>query len=543
LGQVRQRVLGRLLLALSLALPALPQKFYPGDPLWQEPPPVPVSADKILKRKLSDLYDFFWHLFATPGQRQPKGKPIRAQNVNTMDEVPDGAWYVNRHGRTPMGLEELVRGPGSGNAPSPSGTWKVVGAKTEGVTPGFTIEDSRGRRYMMKVDPPSYPEMATGAEVVGTKFFHALGYHVPENYIVAFERRQLQVDPDAVLMDITGKKRKMHERDVDDILWNVPRDSQNRYRAVASLMLKGGIGPFRFFGVRKDDPNDTIPHEHRRELRGLFVFCAWLSHNDIKALNDLDVLAEENGIRYIKHYLIDFGAVLGSESFTAKSPRAGNEYFYDARPAFLQILTLGLHVPRWARARFPRLPSTGRFESETFEPEQWKPNYPHPAFTNRLPDDTFWAAKQVMAFRDEEIRALVTTGEYSDPATVDWLTKCLIARRDKIGKTYFNQVLPLDNFRLTSGRLEFEDLAVKYRFTAPREYAVQWSRFDNQTQRTSPLPGAASFTLPEEVLKVAPGEYFCAQIRGGEPGKTATVYLRRGPDGPEIVGLERAWAR
>ena len=34
-------------------------------------------------------------------------------------------------------------------------------------------------------------------------------------------------------------------------------------------------------------------------------------------------------------------------------------------------------------------------------------NDPITAFENRLPDDTFWAAKQVMAFTDEEIRAIV----------------------------------------------------------------------------------------------------------------------------------------
>jgi hypothetical protein len=77
----------------------------------------------------------------------------------------------------------------------------------------------------------------------------------------------------------------------------------------------------------------------------------------------------------------------------------------------------------------------GRFESDIFDPELWKPNYPNPAFDNRLPDDTFWAAKQVMAFSDQEIRAIVETGQYSDSKSVDWIAKCLIARRDKIGRT------------------------------------------------------------------------------------------------------------
>ena len=37
---------------------------------------------------------------------------------------------------------------------------------------------------MVKVDPSAYPEMATAADVIGAKFFHALGYYVPEYYVI-----------------------------------------------------------------------------------------------------------------------------------------------------------------------------------------------------------------------------------------------------------------------------------------------------------------------------------------------------------------------
>lgn len=539
MGEVLQRILTGATLALLLPWPLGAQKFYPDDPVWKEPKPRAVA--EVLGRKLSDYYDFFWHTFATPGERHTTREPIRARSVNTLGEVPDGAWYANRHGRTRMSVEELVRGPGISHAPDVSGPWKVVGAKTEGVTPGFTIEDARGARYLLKVDPAEHPEMATAADVVGAKFFYALGYHVPENYVVTFERRQLRVDPTSVLTDPLGKKRKMNERDVDEVLLNVPRDSHKRYRAVASLMLKGWLGPFRFHGVRADDPNDVIPHEHRRDLRGLFVFCAWLGHNDIKSLNNLDTLVEEDGVRYIKHHLIDFGAALGSDSFTAKSPRAGNQYLFEFRRSIIQILTLGLYVPRWAKARYPHLPAVGRFESEVFEPERWKPNYPNPAFRNRLPDDNFWAAKQVMAFSDEEIRALVATGEYSDPRAVDWITKCLIVRRDKIGKAYLARVLPLDRFEVRNNRLEFEDLAVKHKFVPPRQYQVQWSRFDNLTGRKTPLAGRTLLEIPPELEPATAGEYFCAELRAADPHKTVTVYLRRGERGTQVVGIDRTW--
>ena len=76
------------------------------------------------------------------------------------------------------------------------------------------------------------------------------------------------------------------------------------------------------------------------------------------------------------------------------------------------------------------------------------PNYPNPAFRNRFPDDTFWAAKKVMGFTDEQIRAIVKLAQYSDPDTEAWLAKCLIERCDRVGKTHLARILPLDGFRV-----------------------------------------------------------------------------------------------
>ncbi len=533
---VRNTLLVLLLLPLNLSA----RKFYEDDPITKVPPP--MNVENALSRKLRDYYDFFHHTLFEPGERHTRNQIIPAEAINTLGEVPDSGWYTNRHYHHPMTVEELVRGPGNENPPSGEGLWKVVAAKTEGVTPGFTIEDARGRRYILKFDPLNYPEISTAADVISSKFFYALGYHVPDNYVVYFKRQQLVVAPDATLTDADGKHRKMNDRDIGEILLRVPRDTDKGYRAVASLYLSGKIlGPFRYYGTRSDDPNDIVPHEHRRDLRGLFVFFAWLGHNDAKSLNSLDTLVEENGVRYIKHYLIDFGASRGSDSFTAKSPRAGNEYLFAWKAATLQALTLGFYVPRWARAHYPRLSSVGNFESQLFEPERWKTNYPIPAFENRLPGDTFWAAKQVMAFTDGQIRALVRTADYSDPAAEDGLTSHLIARRDKIGRTYFQKVLPLDRFQVTGDLLEFEDLAVKHGLISSRNYAVHWSRFDNDTEQKTQLADETTFHLPRQLLESAPGNYFAAEIHGSDPKKTVTVYLRKKPDRVEVVGMDRTW--
>jgi hypothetical protein len=533
--QVRQcflkRAIGGSILCALLAARATTAapKFYPDDPLLREPRPMPVS--KLLRRPINEYYDFFRMTFFEPAQEKRESyAPSPSEAINTLGEVPDSAWYTNRVGSRLLSIAELVRGPGTSNAPA-EGRWTVISGKTEGITPGLVFKDSAGRTYFLKFDPKSNPELASAADVLGSKFFYALGYNVPENYVVRFQPSRFVVDDKAKYRDSRGFDRPMQPRDVDDILARVARHPDGSYRAVASLMVPGEpIGPFRYYGTRTDDPNDIVPHERRRDLRGLFVFSAWLNHTDSKSLNSLDTVVEEEGVRFVKHFLIDFGAILGSDSFEAKSPRAGNVYLFDFKPAAWQFLSLGLQVPEWMRANYPDIPSVGHLEFKIFQPEQWKNNYPNPAFDLRTPGDTFWAAKKVMAFRDQEIRAIVETAQYSDPEATDWVTRCLIERRNKIGRAFFDDVLPLDNFSLRNGKLVFEDLGLKYGFHAARRYSVQWAVFDNQTQRLSPISGATTFDVPR-----SPALYLAAQIRGKDPDQTVTVYLRK----DTVVGIDR----
>ncbi len=96
---------------------------------------------------------------------------------------------------------------------------------------------------------------------------------------------------------------------------------------MASLSIPGEIiGPHRYYGERSDDPNDIVPHENRRDQRGLYVFCAWLNHTDAKSINSLDSVVEADGVKSIRHFLIDFGDIMGSDSTEPKEPWRGHMY-------------------------------------------------------------------------------------------------------------------------------------------------------------------------------------------------------------------------
>ena len=60
-----QPLLG-LMMVLLLALPLQAQKFYPDDPLTQEPAPFPVDAANF--RGLNPLHETVMHQFTKPGE-------------------------------------------------------------------------------------------------------------------------------------------------------------------------------------------------------------------------------------------------------------------------------------------------------------------------------------------------------------------------------------------------------------------------------------------------------------------------------------------
>src|SRR3954468_12888083 len=154
--------------AVSERARAAEPRFYDDDPLWLEPETQDASGAAGVEIDL--LYDLSYNLFGRPGDA---GVGTRALNVNTVDEVPDSGWFTNRAGRLPLTAADVTRGPDATGGPLP-GTWTVTAAKTDGITPGFTVKDSSGTRWFIKFDPPGYRGMATGTEVVVTKLMWAL---------------------------------------------------------------------------------------------------------------------------------------------------------------------------------------------------------------------------------------------------------------------------------------------------------------------------------------------------------------------------------
>ncbi len=408
------------------------------------------------------------------------GRPKESYNMNRFDEVPNSSWFINRIGQTTVSVDDIL-GVGAGfDGPDTSGTWTVFRHKAQGKMPGLWIKDSRGESYIIKFDPDTNPEMHTAATAMGSRFFHVCGYNVPEETIVHWRPEILQLEPGIKFIDANGNRREMQKSDLDEILAQAYKLPDGRIRSLASKLLGGKIvGPFKYDGKRGDDPNDWCKHEYRRELRALYVIASFINHYDTKDQNTLDTYIEEDGRKFIKHHLIDFGSTFGSNGDRPKDGKIGYCNTFDLRDVMVSWATLGLKKWGWENAKPYQYASIGYFESEIFEPNKWNPIVPNPAFENMTPRDAYWGTKVVMAWRDEHIRALVETGDYSDQAAKEYLIKTLIERRDKIGRYWFGKVAPLDDFEFAddgnSMSLKFQDLAVKYGLEVDSDTKYMWS--------------------------------------------------------------------
>jgi hypothetical protein len=521
-------------------------KFYNDDPIARVVDTMDASG--VQPKSVNLVYDESRNLFGNPGDPNMNR---RALNINTIDEVPDSSWFTNRIlGPRPMTVDEIVKGPDLGTGPAP-GQWTIVAGKSDGITPGFTILDSAGERWFIKFDPPKWREMATGAEVAVTKLFHALGYNVPENHVTRLTRDTLVVGERATIAAVDGGERQLTNRDIDRLLRIAAQEADGSYRVVASKALAGKpLGPFLYVGTRSDDPNDLVPHEHRRELRGLRVFAAWTNHVDSKAINSLDTLVTENGVATVKHHLIDFGSTLGSASIKPREYDEGHHYIADAGKTVKGIVSLGLYIPSFHFIDYPDYPSVGYFSADGFDPPAWKPRVPNPAFRRARPDDTFWAARRVMAFSDDMIRAAVKTGRYSDPAAEKHIADTLIARRDAIGRAWLTNVNPVIDPALDgAGTLTFKNAAVAAGVAKPpASYEIAWFAFDNATGDTKPLGAPAS--SPREEAKApagvpaTEGAYVAVEIKATDAAHPTwatpvRAYFRRVGSGWRLVGFER----
>ena len=392
-------------------------------------------------------------------------------NVNAVDETPDSTWWSDRT-RVPgqarprhLGPDEMARGA-FGDAPRPVLPLTVTKGKAKGGTLGFVVKDAIGRQFAIKIDPAGYVSLNTSTEAVVTRLAWAAGWNVPAESIIDLRLGDLVLSPKATITDADGHKQPLDAERYREILARAPMSPDGTIRALASLWIEGDIvGPYAYLGRRRDDANDRIPHEERRDLRGYGVFSAWVNNVDTTEANTLDSYVGADGRGHLVHWQQDVGGSFGSRAAEPMYYWMGADTYFSVGRMVESLFSLGIVHRSWegetVRARRARLlalyPELGWYDDADFEPRRWHPIFDNPAFERATARDRYWGAKRILSLGEPELRAAIAEGRYR-PAAAQRLFDVLWSRREKILRAYLADAPPLDYFRVERGALCWDDL-------------------------------------------------------------------------------------
>lgn len=536
--------------ALVVVACGSPPVLYPDrEPMTQDPDTRPFA-------KMPREYEspFIWDKIDNlVFERFSRGLNVEvsaeAVNVNSLDEVPDSSWFVNRREQD---LATLGRG---GCKPDDrlvgdqgTGTWLVDKGKDNGSTLGFRIEIEGHGKYLLKADELHAPERASAASVIGAALYEALGFRSTCEQVVYFRPEQLKLAPNLTVTTNLGVTSAFDDAKLKSILDSLPHRGALVRMQASRWLEQPVLGPFRYEGTRPDDPNDVVPHEDRRELRGGRVLAAWLNHWDSREQNTLDIWIATNPKEakkspgYVEHHIIDTSDTLGQHALPdTLERRLGFSYVVDWRDIGMDFVTLGLRVSPWDRAKVdPHVSRFGYFSARDFDPAGWKGAYPNPAFIRMTERDAAWMARRIARLGTPEIDAIVKSAQLSEPRDEAYIEATLIERQRRIFARYLTVLSPLTDVTVhADGRVCALDLA-RQRGVYPE------ARFHYRAEQATP-GGRTALAVepgPDGVLCTGPiartDHAIRIRIWNGTSAGPLDVYGYPRPDQPfQLVALRR----
>jgi hypothetical protein len=448
-----------------------------ADPTPKEPkhiscaPPEyvsPLAWDAAHNSVFRPLSHFF--------KADPGGEAV---NANALDEVADSSWFTNRLGARDYPLEEWQRGACSPEVildgeSAKDGTWVIDHGKDNGSSPGFRVKIPGKGKYLFKADSAQQPERPSAGSVMGAAAYHAVGFNTSCEQVVYFKKSVLKLTPGLKVTNNTGVTKAFDDKALEKVFKECATKG-DLIRMQASAWLPGKlIGPFRYEGTRKDDPNDKIQHEDRRELRAARILAAWIDHFDSREQNSMDSWIavdkkkEESSPGFVRHYYLDTSDCFGSEwDWDEVSRRLGHSYLLDVGDISTDFITLGVIQHPWDVAhREPNRKKFGYYTPRNFDASTWKNEYPNPAFSRMTERDGAWMARKLAYVTPTMVRALAEMGKFSDPGDTDYIAQVMMGRLWQLQWRYLTRLSPIASVELKDDKVCGIDLA-RMRGVAP----------------------------------------------------------------------------
>ena len=471
-------------------------------------------------------------------------------NVNSIDEVPDSAWFTNRIGQRSMTVAEVAQGACSTNdildaENAATGSWVIDHGKAEGATEGFRVVVPGKGKYMLKAESvDDQPERQGAAAAIGSAIFHAVGYYTTCEQVIYVDPAVFKLTPGLRAKGNFGDEKAFDRAALDAIVAKSPRHGA-RIRMSASKWIEGHIiGPYDFHGTRDDDPNDVIEHEDRRELRGMRILSAWLDRYDTRRGNTLDTWMADDKTKpdsspgHVIHYQLDTSEAIGGNwPWDPLSRRLGNEYVFDWGDMASDFVTLGIPRRPWdLKHEVSGQELFGYYMDVDFHPDGWRNAYPNKAYSRATERDKAWMARILAHFTPDAIDALAHLGKFTDEGHAEYLSRILRGRLDRILDRYLTTVSPITDLRLDGDALCGTDLAEWRRVRLPQAFHY-----------TAAFVGGAQLAMTHSsdaricaTLLHAHRPFVHVEISDGvAKGKLVVHLADHGANGFQLIGLER----
>jgi hypothetical protein len=197
---------------------------------------------------------------------------------------------------TDLASRDLYYGPwGPERAPDPKDVYVLVEYKHDGVNPGMTVRDSRGRRWSVKQAPADGTASEGPIEVIVSRVLSAIGYHQPPVYYLA---------------SFTFK---------DD--WGVRTEPGGRFRLKDPRMKDRGGWSWQ-----------QNPFVGSRPYHGLLVVLMMFRSSDLKNSNNTLYEYRSGDSTELRYVVRDLGTALGDTS--RFDPQRGDPRVFERQRVF-----------------------------------------------------------------------------------------------------------------------------------------------------------------------------------------------------------------
>lgn len=443
----------------------------------REPVAVPEAHDPSEISRLTES------LVRRPVQSalDPRRAPS-AGDVNALDDVVESTWM------RPVGDPRAPAGAPAGPPVPPLTLREVTGPDR------MRVVDARGLGYELLLDYPRHPALRTGAAAVASRLVRAVGYLTPEVHVI---------DIPEALGDAVLPRRACLERE------------PNVRRAAAIRGPYGvDLGPPHPSEVREDDPNDRVPHAHRRSLRALRVVAAWLYLVDVGPSLTRDVYVGAPGAGHVVHLIVGLEDALGVEQTLSEARLLRDPIGRPAR----NLVTLGLGDPYSKRRKSPWA-GLGSLSTDV-DPEDANNPWPYDPVLRMTDADGYWMAKRIQGLSRQVLEDAVAAAKLDDARTSEHFVYSLDVRRRKVFAHYAARVTPLEVHAFERRRLTLRDVAVTWGFWGGEGYVVDFFDGDGRRMAEPASVGARDGLVAIDLPDV---DYVVARVRarGGDGGRRA----------------------